>query len=93
MICKRCGSKIMYAEKEEYTGLTEIRCFNCDKWIKWATEDEKRVIPTEADVIKAMNANDPQVIKAKYKKIEEIVNSPDYYTLGSLDKIAEVVKG
>jgi hypothetical protein len=29
----------------------------------------------------------------KYKEIEEIVNSTDYYTLGSLDKIAEVVKG
>lgn len=29
----------------------------------------------------------------KQKELEEIVNSTDYYTLGSLYKIAEVVKG
>lgn len=93
MNCNRCGNTYMYVKEREWEDLCGIHCAQCGRWIKWATEDEKRVIPNEADARKAMNASHPLVIENKYKEIEKIVNSPDYYTLGSLDKIAEVVKG
>jgi hypothetical protein len=83
----------MYIKEHEWKNLSGIHCVQCGKWIKWATEDEKRTLPDEAGARKAMNAHHPLVIENKYKEIEKIVNSPDYYTLGTLDKIAEVVKG
>lgn len=91
MNCNRCGNTFLFAE--ESGSQTGVYCAKCGKWIKWASKDEKRVIPNKTDAIKAMNASHPLVIENKYKEIEKIVNSPDYYTLGSLDKIAEVVKG
>lgn len=94
MQCNRCGSTFLFAE--ESGNQTGVYCAKCGKWIKWATKDEKRVIPNKTDAIKAMTASHPLSIlvnETKYKEIEKIVNSPDYYTLGTLDKIAEVVKG
>lgn len=96
MQCKRCGSTYMYIKEHECGNLSGIHCAKCGKWIKWASKDEKRVMPNKTDAIKAMNASHPLSIlvsENKYKEIEKIVNSTDYYTLGSLYKIAEVVKG
>lgn len=96
MICERCGNTYMYIKEHEWGNLFGIHCAQCGKWIKWATKHEKRVIPNKTDAIKAMKASHPVSIlvsDTKYKEIEKIINSPDYYTLGTLDKIAEVVKG
>lgn len=96
MQCKRCGNTYMYIKEHEWGNLSGIHCAQCGKWIKWATEDEKRTLPDETGARKAMTASHPLSIlvnDTKYKEIEKIVNSTDYYTLGSLYKIAEVVKG
>ena len=97
MQCNRCGNTYMYIKEHEWEDLSGIHCVQCGRWIKWATKDEKQTIPNEKDARKAMNAHHPLIIENKYKEIEKIVNSPDYYSLQhaleTLDKIAEVVKG
>lgn len=100
MQCNRCGNTYMYIKEREWGSLSGIHCAQCGKWIKWATKDEARTLPDEIGARKAMTASHPLSIlisENKYKQIEEIVNSPDYYSLQhaleTLGKIAEVVKG
>lgn len=91
MKCNHCGCVHLFLDNGSY-GIG-VYCANCKRWIKWATIREAQTLPDEEEAVKAMAADHPLTIEAKYKKIEEIVNSPDYYTLRTLDKIAEVVKG
>jgi uncharacterized Zn finger protein len=91
MICKRCGSEHVFLKSAGSN--VGIYCADCGKWIKWATKDEVRVIEHRQMKYAIGGMTGEQKMIEKYKEIEEIVNSQDYYTLGSLDKIAEVVKG
>ena len=91
MKCNRCGSEYVFLRSSWNN--VGIYCANCGKWIKWAAKDEVLVIEhKQAEIANNGTTSDQKTI-GKYKKIEKIVNSQDYYTLGSLDKIAEVVKG
>jgi uncharacterized Zn finger protein len=92
MKCKRCGSEHVFLKSAGSN--VGIYCADCGKWVKWATKDEVRVIEhrqMKYAIGGIMTSKQKMMIK-KYKEIEEIVNSPDYYTLGSLDKIAEVIR-
>jgi DNA-directed RNA polymerase subunit RPC12/RpoP len=91
MKCNRCGSEHVFLESARSN--VGIYCADCGKWIKWATKDEVRVIEHRQMKYTIGGMTSEQKMIEKYKEIEKIVNSPDYYTLGTLDKIAEVVKG
>lgn len=95
MKCNRCGSEHVFLRSSGNN--VGIYCGDCGKWIKWATKDEIRVIEYKQAEIANNRTTSEQKTAEKYKEIEKIVNSPDYYSLQhaleTLDKIAEVVKG